>query len=411
MPAFCWNKKIAYNIPMAVEYKKLVLKANEENRLMQGEFWAYDNEIRGSLKGFTPGEICRLYSSADMYIATGYVNPLSTIVFRVLSYDPEAVINRDFLRRRILEADQQRLKIRPGNAFYRMAYGEADFLPGLVIDRFDDYFIVQITTAGMENFKDDIFAIVGELHPGAVLIEKSLALAREKEGIALINRVATPGASPEKVIEVNGLKFRIDFLKSQKTGFFLDQRDNYLLLESIAAGSEVLDAFSYAGAWGLHARRYGARHVEFLEISAEYMKQARENVALNGFGENDFTFTQEDAIKKLKEMSKAGVRKDIVVLDPPAFVKSRARLKEAIRGYKEINLRALKMVRPGGFLVTCSCSHFLGKDDFIAVVQDAALDAGRRIKLIALNGQPYDHAVLLPLFQSDYLKCMLFYVY
>jgi 23S rRNA (cytosine1962-C5)-methyltransferase len=413
LPPISFGKqaKIAYNGPMAVEYKKLVLKAHEENRILNGEFWVYDNELRGNWKHFQAGELCRLYSAEDMYIASGYVNPASTIAFRVLSYEPEAVIDRDFLRRRIETADRQRLSLRPGNAYYRLAYGEADFLPGLVIDRFDDYFIIQITTAGMENLKQDVFAIVLEMYPGAVLIEKSLALAREKEGIPSINRVVNPGAGPEKVIEVNGLKFRIDFLKSQKTGFFLDQRDNYLLLESIAAGREVLDAFSYAGAWGLHARRFGAKHVEFLEISGEYMKQARENVALNGFGEEDFSFIQDDAIKILKEMSKAGVNKDIVILDPPAFVKARSKVQEAKRGYKEINLRALKMIRPGGFLVSCSCSHFLSKDDFVALIQDAARDAVRRIKLIELKSQPYDHAVLLPLFQSEYLKCALFYVY
>jgi 23S rRNA (cytosine1962-C5)-methyltransferase len=207
------------------------------------------------------------------------------------------------------------------------------------------------------------------------------------------------------------LKFKVDFLKSQKTGFFLDQRDNYLLLDPIAAGREVLDAFSYAGAWGLHARHFGARHVEFLEISGEYMKQARENAELNGFGADGFAFIQEDAIRVLKEMSKAGIGKDVVILDPPAFVKSRSKLNEAKRGYKEINLRALKMLRPGGHLISCSCSHFLGRDDFIAVIQDAARDAGRRIKLLEMKSQPYDHAVLLPLFQSDYLKCALFYVY
>jgi 23S rRNA (cytosine1962-C5)-methyltransferase len=396
---------------MAAEYRRLELKAHEENRLLKGEFWAYDNELRGGLKGSRAGELCRLFSADGMYVATGYVNPSSTIAFRVLSYDPEAVIDRDFLRRRIGEADRQRLAIRPGNVYYRLAYGEADFLPGLVIDRFDDYFIVQITTAGMEGFKEDVFAILGEMYPGAVLVEKAIAQAREKEGLPLINRMVDAGRDAEKTIEVNGLKFKVDFLKSQKTGFFLDQRDNYLLLAPIAAGREVLDAFSYAGAWGLHARRFGARHVEFVEISGEYVRQARENADLNGFLGEGLTFVQDDAIKALKEMSKAAVRKDIVILDPPAFVKSRAKLKEARRGYKEINLRALKMIRPGGYLVSCSCSHFLSRDDFIATVQDAALDAGRRIKLIEIRGQPYDHAVLLPLFQSEYLKCALFYVY
>ncbi|MBN2398877.1 MAG: class I SAM-dependent rRNA methyltransferase [Candidatus Aminicenantes bacterium] len=396
---------------MAVEYKRLVLKPHEEKRILGGEFWVYDNEIAGNLKEFAAGELCRLYSSTDMYVATGYVNPASTISFRVLSYDPEATIDRDFFLKRILEADSQRLALRPKNRYYRMVYGEADFLPGLVIDRFDDYFIVQITTAGMENFKDNILAIVSEMYPQAVLVEKSLTLAREKEQLPSFNRVVTPERPAEKVISVNDLKFKIDFLKSQKTGFFLDQRDNYLLLRDIAAGREVLDAFSYAGAWGLHARRFGAKHVEFLEISGEYMQQARENAVLNCFNEADFTFTQNDAIKMLKEMSRAGINKDIIILDPPAFVKARNKVSEAKRGYKEINLRALKMIRPGGFLITCSCSHFLEKEGFIQVIMDAARDAGRRIKLIEFRRQPYDHAVLLPLFQSDYLKCALAYVY
>jgi len=396
---------------MAVEYKKLVLKAREENRILNGEFWVYDNEIAGSLKPFQGGELCRLYSAAGMYIATGYVNPASTISFRVLSRDGDEVIDRAFFMKRIREADRQRRTLRPENKYYRMVYGEADFLPGLVIDRFDDYFIVQITTAGMEKFKDDVLAIVSDMYPGAVLIEKSLTLAREKEQLPVFNRMVTAERPAEKVISVNELKFKVDFLKSQKTGFFLDQRDNYLLLKNIAPGRDVLDAFSYAGAWGLHARFFGAKHVEFLEISGEYMKQARENAVLNGFSTDDFTFTQQDAIKVLKEMSKAGIGKDIVVLDPPAFVKARSKVHEAKRGYKEINLRALKMIRPGGFLISCSCSHFLEKEDFIGVIIDAARDAGRRIKLLEFRGQPYDHAVLLPLFQSDYLKCALFYVY
>jgi 23S rRNA (cytosine1962-C5)-methyltransferase len=396
---------------MAEEYKKLLLKANEEKRILDGEFWVYDNEIAGSLKPFAGGELCRLHSASGMYVATGYVNPASTITFRVLSRDPDETIDRAFMLKRIRQADDQRLALRPENSYYRMVYGEADFMPGLVIDRFDDYFIVQITTAGMENFKEDILDIIGEMYPQAVLVEKSLTLAREKEQLPSFNRMVSAGRAAEKTIVVNGLKFRIDFLKSQKTGFFLDQRDNYLLLKGIASGREVLDAFSYAGAWGLHARLFGAKHVQFLEISGEYMKQARENAALNGFAEGDFTFSQDDAIKALKEMSRAGVAKDIVILDPPAFVKSRSKLQEAKRGYKEINLRALKMIRPGGFLVSCSCSHFLQKDDFIRVIMDAAHDAGRRIKLIDFKTQPYDHAVLLPLFQSDYLKCALFCVY
>ena len=205
---------------MPVEYKKLILKPHEENRVLKGEFWVYDNELRGNLRSYQPGEICRLYTSGDMYIATGYVNPASTIAFRVLSYEPQALIDRDFLRRRIETADRQRLALRPGNAYYRMVYGEADFLPGLVVDRFDDYFIIQITTAGMENFKEDIFVIIGAMYPGAVLIEKSLATAREKEGIPFINRVVTPGRDAEKIIDHQWPEIQDRFPEEPEDRFF-----------------------------------------------------------------------------------------------------------------------------------------------------------------------------------------------
>jgi len=393
------------------ERLRLILKKGEEGRILKGEFWVYDNEIQTPLIGLPKGELADLYSSDGRYIASGYVNPRSVIAFRVLSWKHDEEIDRAFLAERIVTADRQRLDIQPDNPYYRMVYGEADLLPGLVIDRFGTHMIIQITTAGMERFKEEIFSILKEAYPGAVLIEKSLNTSREKEQLEIVNRIVTPRGSSQKEIVINGLRFQVDFLKSQKTGFFLDQRDNYRLLEQISRDRHVLDAFSYAGAWGLHARKYGARRVDFLEISGEYLAQSRENVIRNDFSPDDFCFIQDDAIKKLKEMSVAGELRDLIILDPPAFVKSRAKLREAMRGYKEINLRALKMISPGGYLVTCSCSHFLGRDDFIRTVYEAATDAGRRIKLIEFRSQPYDHAVLLPLFQSDYLKCALFYIY
>jgi len=391
--------------------RRVFLKENEEDRLQRGEFWVYDNEIASNLEDFSPGEIVTVVNAAGRYIATGYINPFSTITVRVLTRDENEPIDRAFFHRRIADALGQRQAIDPDNIYYRLVYGEADFLPGLVVDRFADSFIVQITTAGMEQCKEDIFAVIRELFAAAVIIEKSLTTSREKERLPTINRVITAGGSSSRKIEINGVRFAVDFLKSQKTGFFLDQRENYLLLRHIARGRHVLDAFAYAGAWGLHAYRCGAKSVEFLEISSEYLEQARLNVELNGFPLADFSFVREDAIKLLKQMDQQGIKKDLVILDPPAFVKSKAKLKEALRGYKEINLRALKMLTPGGFLVTCSCSHFLARDEFIHVVYSAASDARRRIKLIEFKTQPYDHSVLLPLFQSEYLKCALFYVY
>lgn len=376
--------------------------------------WVFDNEIASDLTGTVPGDVVSVHSQRGDYIATGYVNPLSRITVRVLTRDPKQSIDRRFLLDRIREADHLRLSLRPENRYYRMVYAEADRLPGLVIDRYDSHFVVQITTAGMEHFKGDIFSIIGELYPDPVVVEKSITQSRAKEGLPDINRVVTVAGgegSARTVIEVNGIKFEIDFLNSQKTGFFLDQRDNYRLLSKIAKDRDVLDVFSYAGAWGLHAYQNGARHVSFLEISQDNLDLARRNTVLNGYDPADFEFRGGDAVKELKEMSKSGEKRGIVILDPPAFVKTRRKLKDAVRGYKEINLRALKMIESGGFLVTCSCSHFLQPVRFVQVVFEAALDARRQVRLVAFRGQPYDHSILLPLYQSEYLKCALLYVY
>lgn len=392
-------------------YKKIFLKSGEEKRLLRGDFWVYDNEILTDLKEFQKGEIVHIYSEEDKFIAVAYANPVSKITLRVLSRNQEDIIDRNFLKKRIEQSDNFRKTLKPENKYYRMIYAEADFLPGLVIDRFDQYFIVQITTAGMEMFKEDIFSIVEELYPGSIIVEKSISTVRLKEGLKEFNRVLSQDKKSETIIEINRIRFRVDFLKSQKTGFFLDQRENYKMLKNISKNQEVLDVFSYAGAWGLHAYGYGAKKVDFIEISADFLELARENVLLNGFDILDFNFIRADAIKKLKEMSKSGEKKDIIILDPPAFVKSRKRLKDAIRGYKEINLRAFKMIKSRGFVITCSCSYFFKKEDFIKMIIDASVDAKRRIKIVDFKSQPYDHSILLPLFQSEYLKCALIYVF
>lgn len=396
---------------MKNEIQTIILKKGEESRLENGEAWIYRTEIQSNLKNLGKGEVVDVATHDGRFIARGYINPASVITFRALTRNQEQSIDRDFFKERIIEADEQRKLMNPGNIYYRMVYGEADFLPGLVIDRFDNYFIIQITTAGIENFKDDIFSIVSELYTEGVIIEKSIGSSREKEGLENFNRVAVGNASSQKVIDINNLKFKIDFLKGQKTGFFLDQKSNYLLLKNISEGRDVLDAFSYAGAWGIHAFAFGAKRVQFLEISTECIELTKENVTLNGFNTEQFTFTREDAIKILKEMSKNKEKKDLIILDPPAFVKSRQKVREAMHGYKEINLRALKMLTERSFLITCSCSHFLEEEDFIDVIHRAAKDAGRRIKLLEFKSQPSDHGILLPLYQSKYLKCALFYVY
>ena len=396
---------------MKNHYPQIFLRKGEEDRLKRGEFWIYDNEIASSLNDFTPGELVNVMTHDKQALAIGYINPRSKITVRVLSTDIEEIIDRNFFAARINRADLQRRVLAPEKTSYRMVYGEADFLPGLVIDRFADNLVVQITTAGMECRKDLIFSILLEMYPKALLIEKSISFAREKEGLPEINRLVNGKGNSQAIVEINGLLFQLDFLKSQKTGFFLDQQENYLLLQGISHGREVLDVFSYAGAWGLHAYHFGASRVFFIEISSEYLEQTANNIALNTFPKEAFQLVREDAFRILKEMSLAEKKWDMVILDPHAFVKSRNKIREALRGYKEINLRSLKMINSGGFLISCSCSHFLDRNDFLAMIESAALDARRRVKLLRYNIQPPDHAVLLPLWQSDYLKCALFQVY
>ena len=392
------------------QYKKIYLKRDQEKRILKGEPWIYKDEIQEDIRIFSPGEPVTIYSWKKEYIATGYVNTATTIAVRVLTLDEKQTLDETFFRQRIQAADHLRKKLHPENLYYRMVYSEADQLPGLVIDRYDDYFIVQVTTAGMEYVKQTIFSIITQLYPGSIIIEKSIGASRQKENLESLNHLVIPGdphQSPEKIIEINGIKFKLDFLKSQKTGFFLDQRENYRLLQNISQGKEVLDVFSYVGAWGLHAHWFGAKNVQFLEVSHQYLDQTQENIDINRFASDDFILTHGDAVPVLKEMSRQNIEKDIIILDPPAFIKSRKKIKEGLRGYKEINLRAIKMIRPGGFLITCSCSHFFSREDFLEVIEKAAFDAQKRVKLLAFKTQPYDHPILLPLYQSEYLKCAL----
>lgn len=391
------------------EIKKIHLKKNKEHRILKGEVWIYRDEVQDK-ENFSPGELVKVHTWKDDYLATGYVNAATTIAVRVLTRDENEAIDDIFFSKRIRAADDLRKALHPGNRYYRMVYGEADQLPGLVIDRYDDYFVVQVTTAGMENSRKIIFDTLAQLYPRGTIVEKSIGASRQKENLETRNRLVTPGKSPEKIIEINGIKFKLNFLNSQKTGFFLDQRENYLMLKNISKGKEILDVFSYAGAWGLHAYGFGARRVHFLEVSGQYLEQTRENILLNGFNMDDFSLVKADAVTLLKEMADKEMHRDIIILDPPAFIKSRSKIKDGIRGYREINLRALKIVNPGGYLVSCSCSHFFTREDFLDLIYKTALAVGRQIQLLIYRTQPYDHPILLPLFHSEYLKCALFSV-
>ncbi len=391
-------------------YQALTLKPKKEKRILDGEFWIYAGEISDPLQRFQPGEPVILQTSDGRGLGMGYINPLSTIAFRLLDRNPTMRFNEQLLRERIELADHQRLAIQPQFRCYRMVYSEADLLPGLVIDRYDSHLVVQITTAGMERMRDSIFSVLAELYPEATLIEKAIRTPRHKEGLEEVNRLVR-GNSALITLEINGIKLKADLLGGQKTGFFLDQRDNYRLLENIADGARVVDAFAYAGAWGLHTLHYGASFVEFIEISSESCQLIEKNLELNNNLSERSQISCTDAFKRLKELSLDRASFDLVILDPPAFVKSKQKIREAVRGYKEINLRALHMLKPGGHLISCSCSHFLDRGTFLDTINAAARDARRRVKLIEYKGQPYDHAIMLPMEHGDYLKCAWLSVY
>lgn len=395
---------------MMYPYQTLRLKPKKEKRILEGEFWIYAGEIADPLNRYSPGEPVILLSNDKIELGMGYVNPLSTIAFRLLDHNPKTQFDDSLLSERISQADRRRQAIRPAERFYRMVYSEADFLPGLVIDRYNQHLVVQITTAGMERMRDTIFTILADLYPQACLIEKAIRTPRGKEGLADVNRIVK-GDSSLITIEINGISLEADLLGGQKTGFFLDQRDNYRLLENIAQEAQVVDAFAYAGAWGLHALQYGADRVEFIEISSDSCGLIDKNLHRNKIAADRFQISCKDAFQRLKELSQHRDIADLVILDPPAFVKSKHKVREAVRGYKEINLRALQMLRSGGHLISCSCSHFLDRPTFLDTICAAAHDARRRVKLIEYKGQPYDHAILLPMDQGDYLKCALFSVY
>jgi len=395
---------------MSSSYQVLTLKPHKEKRLLAGEFWIYAGEIASPLELYQPGEPVILCKSDSTKLGVGYVNPLSTIAFRLLDRDPSIRFDETLLKERITVAERQRQAINPNVCCYRMVYSEADMLPGLVIDRYESHLVVQITTAGMERMRDTIFAILADRYPQATLIEKAIRTPRFKEGLEEVNRI-DKGEVAVISLDINGVRLDADLLGGQKTGFFLDQRDNYRLLKNIARGAQVVDAFAYAGAWGLHALHYGASQVEFIEISSDSCELIEKNLVLNAIAPDLHQISCIDAFKRLKELSLNRGQKDIVILDPPAFVKSKHKIREAVRGYKEINLRALHMLKPGGYLISCSCSHFLDRPTFLDTITTAAQDARRRVKLIEYRGQPYDHAILLPMEHGDYLKCALFYVY
>ncbi len=384
----------------------IYLGRGEDKRIRSGHPWVFSNEIREIQGEKIPGATAEVFDSEGQFVGTGYYNPSSLIAVRMLSRQRVNIDDADFYRERIEKALRFRQATYPGLDSFRAVYGESDALPGLVVDKYGEYLAVQFLTRGMDIRRKMILpALVDIFAPRGIIARNDVAV-RRMEG--LDESVETLYGEMPGIIEVeeHGLRFRVDILSGQKTGHFFDQKDNHLLLKEISKGKEALDCFCYTGSWGLHAALFGAVSVTCVDVSERALALARENAELNGLT-TAMRFEAADAFDRLRSLKGEGKRFDLIVLDPPAFVKSRKNVKEAAKGYLTINRRAMELLRDGGYLVTCSCSYHMGREMFHDLLAKAARLAGREMRLLENRMQAYDHPVLISVPETDYLKCFL----
>jgi 23S rRNA (cytosine1962-C5)-methyltransferase len=381
----------------------LHIHKGHERRLLLGHPWVFSNEIASDLHQYEPGSLVDIYTYGGTFVGRGYVNPRSLIAVRLLSSRRED-IDSAFFRQRIGAALRRRERLFPGLQSYRLVYSEGDLLPGLIIDRYQDHVVLQALTLGMEVRTEAICeALDGLVQPQAIVARNDVGI-RTLEGLSLEKKVLRGDLRTPVEVWEGDLRFRVDPWAGQKTGFYLDQRDNRCALRALLGGARVLDAFCYTGAWALHAARAGAKEVLGVDESGNAIQWANDQAKDNGL-EPICQFMAADVFDFLKEADTQRQRFDGIVLDPPAFVKSRSKVREGLQGYWEINRRAMRLIRPGGYLITCSCSYHVDADTFRATLGRAARAARRTAVLLEMRSQARDHPVLLPLSEAAYLKC------
>jgi len=379
----------------------ITLKKNSDRRIKKGHLWVFSNEIADPpVATLVPGEIHELGDASGKFLGMVYANPASLIAARLLSRKRTA-IDKEFIRNRIEEAFQRRQRLYPDRNTYRLIFGESDLLPGLVIDRYGDYLAIQTLTAGMELLQPLVIeALVELLEPRGIHLRND-SPTRGLEGLP-VEKKTIYGHVPETVQIPSGtLRFLVDVPNGQKTGFFLDQEANRdIMARFVWSGARVLDLFCYSGAWGLHALAAGAARTVGVDSSRAALKLAQENPVLNGMGDR-FEAVRGNSLDFLKKLRQPW---DVIVLDPPAFIKSRAQIKEGRGGYIDLNRRALSKLQPEGILVTCSCSHHINQSDFEEILMTAAVQSGRRVSVLDVRSQGPDHPVLLSMPETRYLK-------
>lgn len=387
--------------------KQVVLRKGEERRLSSGHLWAFSNEIKTILGNPEAGDVVELLRHDNKFLGVGFYNPHSLIAFRLLSTEKEE-ISFEFFERRISEALGLRRRIFPHAETFRLVNGEGDFLPGLIVDKYNEYLSIQTLSYGM-NRRLTLLCDVLEsiLHPKAI-VERNESPLRLLEKMDQRKEVLR-GTLDQPIISENGIKYKIDLLAGQKTGFFLDQRENRKTIRRYVRDASVLDCFCHEGGFALNASAGGASQVGAYDISDTAIARARINATINQV--NATTFEVGDVFDVLKNHVEEQKRYDVVILDPPSFTKSRRQVMSALRGYREINANAMRLIQPGGFLATASCSHHISQESFLTTIEDAARVAKRRVRIIESAGAAPDHPALPSMPETVYLKFAIVAVY
>ena len=391
----------------------VTLKKGEGRTIKSGGMWVYDNEISSIMGSFEDGDMVVVHDFDGYPMGKGFINRNSRIRIRLMTRNAEQEIDDEFLKMRVKNAWDYRKKT-VDTSSCRVIFGEADFLPGLVVDKFSDVLVVQYLAMGIDRLKGRIVALLRKVmsEDGVVIrgvYERSDAKVRKNEGMERVKGFIGDEFDTQVQIVENGVKYYVDVKDGQKTGFFLDQKYNRQAIRKLCQGAKVLDCFTHTGSFALNAGQAGAVSVLGLDASELGVEQARKNAELNGLSDV-VKFECADVFDKLPELERAGEKFDLVILDPPAFTKSRNSIKNAVKGYREINLRGMKLVKDGGFLATCSCSHFMDYDLFTKTIGQAAANVHKRLRQVEFRTQAPDHPILWAAGESYYLKFYIFQV-
>ena len=387
---------------------KVYLKRKIAPRVVNGHPWIFNNEvdkIDGEVQG---GDIVEVLTYDKKFVGKGYINPKSQILVRLLTRNKSEDINEEFFLHQLTNCWEYRKKL-GYTENCRLVFGEADSLPQLIIDKFNDYFVIQTLALGIDKWKPEIVNALNKIFQPKGIYERNDVPVRELEGLPQQKGFLSEPFDTKIIINENGLKFYVDIENGQKTGYFLDQQDNRRAIQHIVKGADVLGAFTYTGTFEIHAACYGAKSVLGLDISANAVEQANRNAQLNGVADK-CRFEAANAFDVLKQWGKEGKQYDVVMLDPPAFTKSRETIQKAITGYKEINLRGMKLVKPGGFLVTSSCTNLVNPELFMQIIDMAAKDVRRKIRQVTFQTQAGDHPVIRGMDNTEYLKFLIIQV-